>query len=395
MICPSSEPRFIPVRTRFFIILSVLLLSGIAFACQVPVFRFALERWNPDAYGIKVFPGPSGKFTPDEQAAVDFLTALRQPAGADSGVFANLAVETSSEPSSENGGKGLVISYPQKHRGFSFKPIETTALTLENAKRLVDSPARRELVKRLLSGESAVWVLLESGNTEADEEAMKTLVASNSDAKGLLKIPDGVMTRSDAESEKNFTAVNADDILRSEVPLKIDFSVIRVRRDDPAEALFIPMLLGIEDDLHEFAAEPLVFPVFGRGRLLAPLIGRGVTRDNIIEYSTYICGACSCEVKDQNPGVDLLITADWDTALHGSEVVMEKILPPLEGTALLVGADHSAIAEPATIVEDPPASEPTPGPSAGLSLQPVFLTVGVLFLGVVFVSLFLTRRKST
>ncbi|MCB1088647.1 MAG: hypothetical protein KDM63_16535, partial [Verrucomicrobiae bacterium] len=78
----------------------------------------------------------------------------------------------------------------------------------------------------------------------------------------------------------------------------------------------------------------MVFPVFGRGRLLEPLIGKGVRSENVMEYATYICGACSCEVKDQNPGVDLLIAADWDTALHGSEVVIEKVLPPLEGTGI-------------------------------------------------------------
>lgn len=386
------------MRYRLFILLSFLLFSGIAFACQVPVFRFALERWNPDAYGIKVFPGPSGTFTPDEQAAVDFLLALQPQPGSDSGVFANLAIEVSSEPTAENGGDGLSISYPQKHRDLSSKPIKTAPLTLENAKKLVDSPVRRELVTRLLNGESAVWVLLESGNTAADEEALKTLVASNSEAKGLLTLPEGVMTRSDAESAENFAAVNSDDILRSEVPLKVDFSVIRVSRNDAAEALFLPMLLGVEDDLSEFSAEPLVFPVFGRGRLLVPLIGRGITRDNIVEYSTYICGACSCEVKEQNPGVDLLITADWDTALHGSEVVIEKILPPLEGTALLLGAGAPPSGEAEIVGVVPPtlpAVVPVPSDStSGLSLQPVFLTVGILFLGIVLASVFLIRRKS-
>ncbi|MCB1091089.1 MAG: hypothetical protein KDL87_06145 [Verrucomicrobiae bacterium] len=303
-------------------------------ACQVPVFRFALERWVPDAYHVTVAPGPSGQFSADEQAAIDFLKSQMPDPRADGGVFANLIVETATEPAADFPGAKMTIGYPQKGRGFAIKPIWQGSLDLENAKRLVDSPARRELVKEILHGESAVWILVESGNADADNAAAETVTTSIAQSKETLRVPDGVMTRQQAESAENFAAVNADDILRSEVPLKIDFSLIRIRRDDPAEAMFLPMLLNIEDDLGDFVSEPMVFPVFGRGRLLEPLIGKGVRSENVMEYATYICGACSCEVKDQNPGVDLLIAADWDTALHGSEVVIDKVLPPLEGTGI-------------------------------------------------------------
>ncbi len=32
-----------------------LILSGVALACNVPVFRYALERWKPDACEVFVF----------------------------------------------------------------------------------------------------------------------------------------------------------------------------------------------------------------------------------------------------------------------------------------------------------------------------------------------------
>jgi hypothetical protein len=46
-----------------------------------------------------------------------------------------------------------------------------------------------------------------------------------------------------------------------------------------------------------------------------PLIGAGITPDNIHESAAFLVGACSCEVKDLNPGFDLLLTANWDVLL--------------------------------------------------------------------------------
>jgi len=95
-------------------------------------------------------------------------------------------------------------------------------------------------------------------------------------------------------------------------------------------------LLHCEPDLGEFKAEPMVFPVFGRGRALEPLIGKGITLDNVWDYCAYITGACSCEVKKQNPGVDLLTALDWDAVIEGSQIIIDKVLPPLEGVASLL-----------------------------------------------------------
>ncbi len=382
----------------FTLFLTLILISGMVLACQVPVFRYALERWMPDPYKLAITPGVSGAFSPDEQAVIDFLKSQKPDPRAESGVFANLAIEIGAGASASVSGASMSIFYPEKVRGFATKPIWEGALTLENAKRLVDSPARREIVKRLLLGQSAIWVMVESGTATADDAAAATVTASMPEAIASLKVPEGVLTPQQAESADNFAAVNADDVLRSEVPLKIDFSLIRIKRDDPAEALLLPMLLKIEDDLGEYASEPMVFPVFGRGRILEPLIGKGIRNENLLEYATYICGACSCEVKDQNPGVDLLIAADWDTALHGSEVVLEKILPPLEGTGAFAAAGDpvaKAVEGQGNVAAPMPVVATGAAPDAiGFPLMTILLTttavIGVIAVG----TIFLLRRKS-
>ena len=70
----------------------------------------------------------------------------------------------------------------------------------------------------------------------------------------------------------------------------------------------------------------MAFPVIGRGRVLYALVGKGIFRDTIAMASRFVVGPCSCQVKDQNPGFDLLLAVDWDEKLGGS--VISK--PPIE-----------------------------------------------------------------
>ena len=77
-------------------------------------------------------------------------------------------------------------------------------------------------------------------------------------------------------------------MLRSDLPLKIEFSILRLQRSDPEEAALLAMLTHLENDLGGFASEPMVFPVFGRARVLEPLIGAGITHDNVLEHASYL-----------------------------------------------------------------------------------------------------------
>ena len=60
-----------------------LAVAGAAFvaeACQVPVFRFALERWEADPYTLTIIPGASGELLDKENAVVDFLQSTESEA---------------------------------------------------------------------------------------------------------------------------------------------------------------------------------------------------------------------------------------------------------------------------------------------------------------------------
>ena len=132
-------------------------------------------------------------------------------------------------------------------------------------------------------------------------------------------------------SESRLEAQDVADGLISipESELNISFSSICISRDDANEDIFLNQLLGMESDLRELR-EPIAFPIFGRGRALYALAGQGINVDNISDAAAFLIGPCSCQVKDQNPGVDVLMAVDWDRLVQ-PEIDLEQELPPLSG----------------------------------------------------------------
>ena len=104
----------------------------------------------------------------------------------------------------------------------------------------------------------------------------------------------------------------------NKIPLRIEFSVVTLDRADPLEAFLLRTLNYSEADLPE--NEPLAFPVFGRGRVLYGLVGAGIMPETLATACKFMAGPCSCQVKNQNPGFDLLLAHDWERAVAGSMI---------------------------------------------------------------------------
>jgi hypothetical protein len=64
------------------------------------------------------------------------------------------------------------------------------------------------------------------------------------------------------------------------------------------------------------SSEPWVAAVFGRGRVLGAWPAHGFGDAQIEEVCLFLLGACSCQVKNLNPGWDLLLRVDWDEELR-------------------------------------------------------------------------------
>ena len=100
--------------------------------------------------------------------------------------------------------------------------------------------------------------------------------------------------------------------------MELKFSILQVKRDDPKESLLVRMLAGPKaGELLE--GKPFVAPVFGQGRVLGAWPADTMDAEGIEEASFFLTGACSCQVKAQNPGWDLLLSVDWKKELLAAE----------------------------------------------------------------------------
>lgn len=379
-----------------FLIGALSLVSiSVLLACQVPVFRYALERWTVDPYELVIVPRAGG-LTKSEEAALDFLAE----ASASVDVPLNLKIRIDKEAENNTSAAVASLFYPGKIQGFETKPIWRGGLTQDAAYHIVDSPLRRELAKRILKGQSSIWLLIESGDKAKDDAAEAMLKKEMARAEKDLKIPDGVVGKEELAAGAEAPS-NSDNILQSDVPLKIKFSLIRVNRLNKDEDIFLKMFLNLEDDLGDWSNEAMAFPVFGRGRVLEPLIGRGITPDNIMEHSGYLCGACSCEVKEQNPGMDLLMAVNWDAAIDGSQIIIDKVLPPLEGTAVLMNANKKTEGSSMKMPEKVENTEEVEGKEASVAdtkqgmmpYRTLLIALGAVVLMAILGTVLLKRRK--
>jgi hypothetical protein len=206
-------------------------------------------------------------------------------------------------------------------------------LTLDSSDFLVASPARQEVSRRLLAGETAVWLLLESGDKKKDDAAARRLDEELARLEPVLKMPP------------------EDEPAVKRVPRKIDFSVLRVSRSDSSEQALAGMLLTSEEDLAGLA-EPMAFAVFGRGRVLEGLVGAGINRENIADTCSMLVAACSCEVKREHPGFELLMAVDWNDALDTAGT--DPRTPGIQA------GETVPLSLPTEVVADEPQEETTP-----------------------------------
>jgi len=385
-------------------------------ACDVPVFRYALEKWSPDAYVVVIYH--RGKLAGHDAE----LTTWLQNAASDNDGEANLTVQTvdlddpavrsmlraasspATQPTSAPNTAGapaassapasgptlsqdpnsidpdladqvalwgkvaataktlpwVVVRYPNRTKSANL--VWSGTLQADVMRALVDSPCRREIAKRLLHGQSAVWVLLEGGDKSKDDAADKSLQAQ------LAKVAEDIRANPPATAP----APDGAGPTVSRADLRVEFSIIRLARSDPAEKMFVESLLQTDKDVRS-SGEPVAIPVFGRGRALDAMVGKDMTEARIERDCQFLCGDCSCEAKELNPGIDLLMSADWSQVV-GGQLIQDKALPPLKDVAGLVPPSGNG--------GGPPSSAASGRPVSAWAVGPIIL-MAVLALGAI------------
>lgn len=287
---------------RIATLLLLFVLPGFSNACSVPVFRYALERWELSPYEFTVF---YEKLLPPQ---IDKTLRALEAGDIKANVLVT-RVDLSSTPT------------PDEAKLWARQPKEKTSpwlivrrrdaeaalpdafagpLTESGLRSLLDSPARRQLVEKLSNGTTAVFLFIPGPKEEANAKARTLLETELPQFAKRVQLPE-----QSPEGPQ----------IRSGVPLKVEFALVEVKRDDPAEQAFMQMLLRTELELSKVHG-PIVFPVFGRGRVPCSVFGDDLTKDSLAGIVRFICGECSCTLKELNPGNDLLIAADWHAILE-------------------------------------------------------------------------------
>lgn len=279
-------------------------------ACTKPVFRYALERWDEAPYRLTVLnKGPL-----DEDTAT-MLKSLRPE-----DVYGLLIDVANVEDELQEGAvrdhwlenpdpKRLPLALLQTPKRDGRKrtviwegPIDTSGIN--RLKQLLYSPLALDVVRRISSGDTAVWLIIKGSDGKADTALHNRLKKELAALESTLKLP----------HELDPDDSTYDDDLAPGVPMRTGFSILEVEADAPEAELFKRCLAAWDPELMK-EDTAVVVPIFARARALAAFRPEELTEEVLKEVCYFLVGPCSCRVKELNPGFDLCIPAPWDRLL--------------------------------------------------------------------------------
>ena len=144
---------------------------------------------------------------------------------------------------------------------------------------IVISPLRQKIAGELMAGKLCVMLYLRTGIPEKDEASLQ------------------IVKRTVAASLFGET-----------------ITVVELSRNSFEEKHFVSMLLNVESDLKDIR-EPMLFGIFARFKALEPLVAKGISEENINLMIDFLTADCSCLIKDDLPGTDILFAGSWENPL--------------------------------------------------------------------------------
>jgi hypothetical protein len=235
---------------------SIILLAGImSLACTTRVSEWVLLNSLPNAYTLIYF----------HKTALSESSKKQNQALSEKIKPANIQFQAVNRPGIDGPYYGLY------YQNRLFSKFETA----DELTGLSSSPLREKIAAELMAGKLCVMLYLKTDNNEKDEKGLNTLrqaIASS--------------------------------------PFSEIITVVELSRNSEDEHHFASLLLNVEDDLIDIQ-EPMLFGIFGRFKALEPLLGKGITEENINLMIDYFTAECSCLIKDDLPGTDILFTNKW------------------------------------------------------------------------------------
>lgn len=282
-------------RCSFLFFIATVSLHAVSCACTIPVFRYALDRWEADKFHL-VLPASAAS----DAALTDALRPLRANGKA------NLEITTAKDAA-----EGAVL-YSSRE---SDQPVWKGTLDKAALEAILDSSGRQKILQQILAGDSAVWVIAEDGTPE-DKSEVERIEKRLKFLEQVAALP--IQDPNDPDSQ-----------LGPGPALKLKFATLRLRRDDPAEKLLLSMLAGPKNSFDptttSFAAA-----VFGKGRVLGAWPLKDLDDASLEDACMFLVGRCGCRIKSGNPGWDLLLNVDWEKALAAATIPTETPIQKAE-----------------------------------------------------------------
>lgn len=294
------------IMIRKYLPLTILLFSVLINSISgssVPVFRYALECWQPDPYTVRVFY--QGNLNKEQQQAIEILKQIRDK-GLISLHLIDIGKELSAnvEPAYERNKDTPLPFVVANYHLYSRIPNDAAVFTLDlnNIENFINSPARKEAARRLMTGDSAVFIQIDGEDDKENKKTAKQIESMLREMEKQQKLPHETL-EDDEKLDKKTIPYNKN--------IKIRYSLLRISRKNPSEKLFLQTLLNCSKKLKGIKT-PIIMPIFGRGRATFAYAAEGINKENIMNDGLYFVGPCSCEIKAQNPGFDILMNTAWD-----------------------------------------------------------------------------------
>ncbi len=318
----------------------------------MPLYQYSLEYWPRENYSVFEY------YDPEMAGGADVAGLFAQSAsdGKANVEFrrADVTLLADAHPDS------LLRRVWERHEGQAVPFCVVVApngteifagpMDTRDAELLLRSPQRRRLAQLLAEGKEGLLLLLTGSHPDASNRARQSVETALQQA-------------GQAGHEVGWMVVD---------------------RQDPDEVWTVRQLLAVKADL-PLTDEPMLFAVFGRGRVAEPRVGEQITADAVADLIEFFNAPCTCEAMYEAPSVDLLTDFLWPVSAPVGPVEDERPY-------------YSLFAPPPRLPQiESPAVAPTPAvaaPSGGGLFRNALIALGCLAV-VAFAAGFLVLKRRT
>lgn len=287
--------------------LGLLSLVAIVFACKTPVYKYAILNWADREYYqiLRVYDSSKKQAETDPEIKkqfegkefitnvgiipIDISQDLKQMYGDDFPTFLK-------EHMGENQPPYNIILNPRKN------VIYKGDIKPDDIPKLIMSPKRKELAEKLSIG--YIMLVLVEGKDEA-----KNKKAHEEIKKGIAK---SIEVELDIRSHGEDPSAPPID---KKTLKPITMSYVAVSPNDANEVWFYRQMQKINPRITD-EKEPALYGIVGRGFVFDQgLVGEYLTEEQIVNMTIFLSGPCSCTVKAEAGGIDIITSWEWDKTI--------------------------------------------------------------------------------